>query len=396
MRLSLASTFFLMGFLMLTALSFGQRTRIQLERDKTNNRSKIEKASKILEETKEKKEASVGQLQALQEKIRRQQDLVNTLQKEADLVGNQLDRVSGITTSLEGDMRDLKNEYAEMIYQASKISYYDRMLFIFSSSSINELLLRLKYLENYSAVRREQIEVIIELKEELEVREASLRKLAEEKKKVLEENTREKNKLQSLIANKNTLVNQLNRQESRLRREIERRRNQMNRLEELIAEQLKKEAEMSAEVKTQLDASGVELSEKFKGSKKRLPWPIPSGFISGKYGKQPHPVLKNITVENLGIDIQTGQGETVRTVFQGEVSLITNIPGKGYVVFVQHGEYYTVYANMDQVMVDKGKTVKQGDPIGKVATGSDGTTELQFQVWRNNKHLNPEDWLKKQ
>ncbi|MNL53380.1 Murein DD-endopeptidase MepM [compost metagenome] len=98
-------------------------------------------------------------------------------------------------------------------------------------------------------------------------------------------------------------------------------------------------------------------------------------------------------VDNLGIDIQTTAGEPVRSVYDGTVLDVTELPGMGSVVAIQHGNYMTIYAKMTGVAVRAGQKVKARENIGRVATDSDGTSELQFQVWKNTSRLNPENWL---
>ncbi|WP_158023033.1 murein hydrolase activator EnvC family protein, partial [Hymenobacter coccineus] len=135
------------------------------------------------------------------------------------------------------------------------------------------------------------------------------------------------------------------------------------------------------------------VASNFAGNKGRLPWPVGRGFISQRFGRHPHPVLRHVVVENRGIDIQTGAGEPVRACFDGKVLTITSIAGMNTIVMIQHGDYFTVYAKMRTVSVSDGQRVRARDVIGTVAAGSDGTSELQFQVWHNSSNLNPESWL---
>ncbi|MCC3154450.1 murein hydrolase activator EnvC family protein, partial [Hymenobacter sp. BT770] len=135
------------------------------------------------------------------------------------------------------------------------------------------------------------------------------------------------------------------------------------------------------------------LSSSFAGNRGRLPWPVGRGFISQRFGRHPHPVLKNVTVENRGIDIQTGAGEAVRACFDGKVLTIANIAGMNTIVMIQHGDFFTVYAKLRSVNVHEGQRVSAREVIGTVATDGEGTSEVQFQVWHNSANLNPESWL---
>lgn len=135
------------------------------------------------------------------------------------------------------------------------------------------------------------------------------------------------------------------------------------------------------------------LASSFTASRARLPWPVTKGFISDHFGRKPHPVLKGIMVENQGVDIQTNAGEGVRSVYDGIVQDVTNMPGMNNVVAIQHGDYFTVYAKLKSVAVHVGQRVKAREPIGIVATDKSGVSEMQFQIWKEFTKLNPEQWL---
>ncbi|WP_460555330.1 murein hydrolase activator EnvC family protein, partial [Hymenobacter daeguensis] len=146
-------------------------------------------------------------------------------------------------------------------------------------------------------------------------------------------------------------------------------------------------------VRIALTPETAQLSSSFSGNRGRLPWPVARGFISQHFGRHPHPVLKHVTVENRGVDIQTGAGEPVRACFDGKVLTVTNIAGMNTIVMIQHGDFFTVYAKLRSVNVHEGQRVSAREVIGTVATDSEGTSEVQFQVWHNSANLNPESWL---
>jgi len=135
------------------------------------------------------------------------------------------------------------------------------------------------------------------------------------------------------------------------------------------------------------------LSSSFAGNRGRLPWPVGRGFISQRFGRHPHPVLRHVMVDNRGVDIQTGAGEPVRACFDGKVLTIATIAGMNTIVMIQHGDFFTVYAKLRSVSVHEGQRVSAREVIGTVATDGEGTSEVQFQVWHNAANLNPETWL---
>src|SRR5690606_30674881 len=106
----------------------------------------------------------------------------------------------------------------------------------------------------------------------------------------------------------------------------------------------------------------------------KFPWPA-SGFISQKFGKQNHPVLKGIILQNEGVNIQTKQNEKVISIFDGEVRSIAYIPTLGNTVIINHGEYYTVYSGLKEVFVKKGQKVITNQEIGQILNNSEGISE---------------------
>jgi murein DD-endopeptidase MepM/ murein hydrolase activator NlpD len=122
-------------------------------------------------------------------------------------------------------------------------------------------------------------------------------------------------------------------------------------------------------------------------------WPVASGFISSKFGQ--HQVYKQVKLENSGVEIQTKENELVRSVFDGEVRRVFFMPGMNNVVMIQHGQYFTVYARLKDVSVQAQQKVKSKEAIGTVFTNKEGVSELHFEIWKNDKKLDPEQWLYK-
>ncbi|HLS70042.1 MAG TPA: peptidoglycan DD-metalloendopeptidase family protein [Chitinophagaceae bacterium] len=138
------------------------------------------------------------------------------------------------------------------------------------------------------------------------------------------------------------------------------------------------------------------ISDNFTANKGKLPWPVNSGFISGKFGKHPHPVYKTVMTENNGIDITTSANAEVRAVSSGTVIRVMNIDG--YVVMINHGEYFTIYSNLSKANVSVGQKVDFKQGIGNAGRNSEGVPTINFQIWRvgeNNatQTVNPEHWI---
>ena len=136
------------------------------------------------------------------------------------------------------------------------------------------------------------------------------------------------------------------------------------------------------------------ISENFQGNKGKLPWPTERGIITGKYGKHQHPVLKQITTQNDGIDISTVEGASARALFDGVVSKVVAILGANYTVIIRHGNFLTVYQNLVDVRVTKGDQVSAKQSLGRIYTEKEtSSTILHIEIWREMTKQNPEDWL---
>lgn len=393
-RLLTIGLFFFLTALMLSTDAYSQdKSKSQLEKEKKENLQKIQEAQRILKQTTSEKQATLGQLTALNRQLEIRQEMIRTINKELELLKGEIEEVEVIMEALGDDLNNLKKEYAVMLYSAQKARHNNsRLAYLFSASTFRQFYMRLKYMEQYGEARRKQAEKIELVQKTLEAQQNIILVKTEEKNQLLDQQIQENASMMALRNKQNNTVAQLSKQESKLRREVAEGQKAVKRLENLIAEIVKEE--MARKNSAVASASEIrELSATFANNKKRLPWPVASGFVSGRFGKQPHPVLKGITIENQGVDIQTNKGESVRAVFNGKVTKVAYVPGMGSIVILQHGDYYTVYAKLKEANVKAGDSVQTNQAIGEVYTNRDGVSEVQFQVWKNNSNLNPQDWL---
>ena len=380
--------------LVIGCAAFGQKTKSQLETEKRENLKKIAEAEKILADTEKEKKVTVGQLRALNQQSSAREDLISSLSEEVGLLDNEIDDLSIIVRALQSDVEKLKKEYAAMIYSSFKANQgYSKLTFLFSAATFNQLFQRLKYLEQYADARKIQAKQIEEVSKELLDQRNQLEIKRGEQKTLLSQQIAENRKLVNLKDKQSRLVSQLSKRERELKDELENRKKAVKQLDDLIAEIVRKEIERSKSLSSAAIASGAELSGVFESNKNKLSWPVSPGFISQKFGKHPHPVLKGIVEDNPGINIQTSPNVPVKSVFDGKVIQKVYVPGMNNAVIIQHGEYYTLYAKLKEVNVKIGQTVGTNDVIGTVYTDSSGLSEVHFEVWKQRIKLNPEQWL---
>lgn len=372
-----------------------QKNKSQLQKEKQQNLEKIKETEKILSETSTKKTNSIGELNAVKERIKQQEQLINSIKGEMNVLDSEIGENNDIIRALEEDLRRLKKEYAAMLFAAQKANNSTtRLTFLFSAESFDQLIMRLRYMEQYSETRKLQADQILKVAEALggQVREIEVRRT--EKNKLLTEEEKENESLDNLRKKQNSIVRSLEKEEKKLKKDLAATKKAVAELDKLIEEIIREEAERAARSSKKTTEAVVALSSSFEQNKNKFPWPVSSGFVSQKFGRQNHPVLKGIIINNNGVNIQTKEDEKVKCIFEGEVSRIAFIQTMGNTVIIKHGDYLTVYAGLKEVFVRSGQKVSTNQEIGKVFSNTEGVSELRFQIFKNTTALDPQIWLK--
>lgn len=383
--------FFLLS-LSLNASYAQKKTKAQLQKEKQQNIEKIKEVEKILKETAAQKRNSIGELNALNQRILEQENLIISIKREINFLNGEIGENNDIIQALESDLKKLKKEYSAMLFAAQKANNSTtRLTFLFSSASFDQLVMRLRYMEQYGETRKLQAELITAVQEELSGQVKEIENQRTEKKKLLEDGVQENQNLADLRKQQNDLVKNLVKEEKKLKKDLEETKEAIARLDRLIENMIREEIEKEALAASK--SGKVILSSSFEENKNKLPWPVASGFISQKFGLQNHPVLKGIVLQNEGVNIQTKENEKVKCVFEGEVSKVAFVPSIGSTVLIKHGEYFTVYAGLKEVYVKEGQKVIVEQEIGKVISNYDGISELRFQIRKHTKALDPQTWL---
>ncbi len=393
---------FLLSVLFYTAQDvIGQNKRKELEQKKATLSKDIEYKNKLLKETARNKKKSLNQLVILKKKIGEREELIITLQSEVGLLEEEIEENKSTIVIMQQDIENVKDEYAELIQFAyQNRSNYDKVMYVFAAEDFNQAYKRLKYIQEYADYRKRQAETIQRLEKQLRAKNDSLEVHKVEKAALLNDLSSEKNTLANERAEQNKVYSELQSREKELKREIKKYEKEQRALqkaiERIIAEELRKarEASGSKGAEWALTPEAKALAANFTSNKGKLPWPVSKGVITQKYGVRAHPVLTHLKIRNNGVTISTEQGAQARAVFDGEVSMVTVIPGAGKAVIVRHGDYFTVYGNLSDVFVSSGDKITTKQVLGTVITDSD-KTEIQFEIRKgqNAETLDPSYWL---
>ncbi|MCC6725487.1 MAG: peptidoglycan DD-metalloendopeptidase family protein [Saprospiraceae bacterium] len=402
---------------LLAGAAIAQQSRKELEEKRKKLLRDIEQTSGLLKQTKEDKAATLSRYVTLQRQIHKREQLVETVKEEMSVLLDNIERTATVVVALSDDTERLKGEYAKIARHAyrQKLMRSD-LLFLLSAKSFNDAFRRWQYLRQYERYRQRQAKLIMETQQTLVDKIKSLEERKAEKEKLLTTEQRQSRMLGMEMQAKNQLLEELKGDEARLAHDLESKQAAANKLNKAIEKVIRDEmdrirreerAAASANASNSSSASGkatkptatpeVEsISSEFQGNRGRLPWPVKNGVITGRFGRQPHPTIPNIEIVNNGIDIQTDKGSQVRSVFEGTVVGTQFIPGFDYMVILQHGSYYTVYSNLEEVSVKKGDKVAIKQALGRVNTDAKtNTSEVHFEIWKEKTRLNPQEWVGK-
>lgn len=394
------SFFLLSVFLFLIVLANGQSLdELRKKKEKTNEQ--IRYTTKLLEEARKNEKQTLNKYKILNKQIELRTSLITGINSEVGVLADFIDQNAWLVSSLNSDLEELKKEYAGMIVFAQKNqTNYSKLIFVLSANSFNQAYKRLMYLRQYTDYRKRQAELIQWIRDLIQVKVSRLEKQRSEKETLLHTKKREADQLNQEKKQQGNYLTTLQKKQKEFEKKLREQQqieNQLSReIQRIIAEEVNK-AKASGKTSYEMTPEQKLVSGQFEQNKRRLPWPVERGVITDHFGIHEHAVLKNIQVQNNGIDISTAHGAIARSVFAGEVSRVFKVTGGNVAVIIRHGKYLTVYSNLVNVLVKSGDKVSLKQTIGTIGTDADddSKTVLKFQIWKESEKLDPEGWIAK-
>ncbi len=420
----------------------GKNPKKDLENKKKKINEEINEINSMLNETKANKKSSIGALVNINIKLEKRQDLINTINAQIRELNKEIRQNESQIEQLKNNLEKLKREYARMIIVAQRNQdSYSALMFIFSSENFNQAYSRLKYMQQYSEFRKKQAAEIINTQSLLLAKLNELKDQRHEKNILLGNEEEEKQNLSSEKIEQEQVLTELQKKEKELKAELEKKKQDAIQLQiaikRMIEAEIRRKAEEAAKaealaaaarkakeekarderkknnkggkneasaplkpekkenpVMPELTEEAEALSADFSNNRGKLPWPVAKGIICETYGEHEHPAIKGFMMFNNGVEICATKGTQARAVFEGEVTGIAVSPTGGKLVIIRHGEYLSVYSNLDDVLVKTGQKVSVKQPIGSVMHNEDeGKTSMNLQIWKGQKTMDPSGWL---
>lgn len=403
-NIRLGARLLLVFFLLLLASSpaFPQKTKgkskTQLQNEITSLQKEISTANQLLKKTTSDKEMTLNEVSILDKKIRQRQRLIKAYNEQIAVLDEEIKAGQNNIQTLNADLAKTRKEYAKMVSFAYRNrSHYNNLGFVFAADDFNQAFQRLRYIRQINDARKVKINQITgterRITSELEAnrlaREQQAEMLADEKEQqaALQQ---EREELRRQVAN-------LKKKEGSLQQDIKNKQQQAKKLQKAIDDIIAEEVRAAKERRRkeeEISPSEVTLSANFVSNKGKLPWPVERGVVSSSFGKHTSVISDKVTITNNGIDIATTEGTKARAVFDGEVTSVTQLTGSNTVVIIRHGEYFSVYSNLENVTVKRGDIVKTKESLGTVHTSkTENKTELHFEILKETNRQNPAHWL---
>lgn len=422
----------------------------QLEQQRNELKEQIAASETLLQSTKKDVKSQLADLALITGQIDERQKYLNTIESDVQTIQQEVDRLQTELSRLEKELADKKAKYERSVkYMYRNKSIQEKLMFIFSADNLTQMYRRMRYVREYADFQRLQGIQVQRKQQQVTAKQRTLVASRKAKEELLAQGEVEKQKLQEQEQQRKTLVASLQKKQRSLQSELNKQRKsanklnaQIDRLIEIEIEKARKreeerkaaEARRLAEEKRLAEARAAEARRKeaartetsgrkeedavitpatpkmdaykvdsddrtlvssFEKNRGALPVPITGPYvIVGHYGQYDVPGLRNVRLDNKGIDIKGQAGANARAIFDGEVSAIFQYNGLTNVL-VRHGNYISVYCNLQSVQVQKGSKIHTRDIIGKIHTNAEGNTILHFQLRKETAKLNPEVWIRR-
>lgn len=406
--------------LLMAGTSYGQVTSEKLKNEQKRLERKISDTKLLLKKSQNNTASSLNELKVMDNQIRYREQLLKNYDNQIRGAELKVEKKEQQIESLKTRVKLLKDQYKKLLlYGYKHRNKYGKMMYIFSADSYFEAVKRNKYLEKIAEIQKKQFILIKQHQALIGEEITSIEDEKTLKMVVIDEKKKEKKSIQNDKVKQEEIYKEFKHEEESILAALKKSQKDKAVLQNRIAEAIRKEIAAAEERRRKLAAAkktetsttetaantvsfaetkeSAALSRSFEGNRGKLPWPVQKGTVTEKFGKNAHPTLKNVFTNNRGIDISAPKNAQVRAVFEGEVTSVLNIPGAGKVVIVKHGNYRTVYSNLQESYVQKGDKVKTKGIVGSLLVKDSNISVAHFEIHKVSggavNCLNPSLWV---
>ena len=359
-------------------------------------RNQIKELESSLDLRKQEVDNVENLIESLDLKMNLTEKLIRSLNREEMMINARIINTTEDITEKERELLLLRQNMVEQVRTLYKYGISTPLEDFISKKDVNESFYKQKYLQIVLETERDLSGRIDTLLSQLHVKKLNLESDLSQKKEILIENESENKRLETDKALREKMLVQLRNDEKLLSWKLEEKKELASKIEEMIKNLI---ADKQMALKREQDLAKIRKEKKrlgdnyFTTMKGQLTWPV-EGKIVEQFGLRYNEESKT-WIENPGIDIESVPGAKVVPVMDGMISTITFLRGYGNVVIIDHGgKYYTVYGNVEKILVKENDYVDELTSFAVVGENGDNGSNLHFEVWEKQKKLDPEDWLK--
>ncbi len=409
--------------------SFAQSKSEQLQAEQKKLEKKLSSTKTLLDKAKKNTTSSLNELKLIENQVKSREALVQNVDNQIRGTELSLQSKGSEVKELGTRIEKLKARFKKMMLYAYKHrNKYGKMMYIFSAHNYFEAVKRNSYLNKIAEIQQKQYKVIQQNKLSLHKELKDISEIKKSQEQLLQTKLLERDMVLQDKQKKEQTLAKLKKDEGKLTAELKAAEKQKAEIQKKIKKAIEQEIAATAAKEKKAASSSktttktttttktsdkapekkvVEVTEtkesaalgkNFEANKGKLPWPVLKGALVEAYGKNPHPTLSGVFTNNNGVDIGAPKNSQVRAVFEGEVTSVISIPGAGKCVIIKHGNYRTVYSNLQEAYVSVGAKVSTKQSIGSLLSDSDSNlSTVHFEIHQvvdgAAVKMNPSLWL---
>ena len=384
-------------------------------------RKDIDRQNKILLSTQDDVNSQLRDLKVLEDRISWQKELLDVMRGEVNAIEQDIEQIGADIAIQEERVAESREEYAEALRRARKYGKAkSKLAFIMAADDFRTMTRRYRYANTYMDAHARLAKSLQAQIDILDKKNSELQHIRDERAAALKEEETVAAELQEMEKAQQKNVNDLKKKSSKLKAEIKKKQQDLDKQNRLIDKEIdrilkeeeaarkKAEAERKKSAGSKpskgnagkkssyaSDAGVAAMTGSFEKNKKKMPIPITGSYVVvERYGTQNVIGSNGVKLKNNGITFEGTSGAKARCIFDGDVLRVLD-EGNYHFVLIRHGDYMTVYCNIEKLNVKEGDKVKAGDILGTVGIDpKHNVPRMQFQMRKKRTILDPAQWLK--
>gem|GEM_PF-352297 len=366
-------------FCCIISITLSAQDREQLEQERMQVIESIEATDDLIASSEADRQKGIATLVALRGQIDQRNTLLNNIKQSISAAEFEIEFNLATLDSLTQRVKSIKDQYAILL----RSKYVRRLIgskwiTIFSTSNINKAFLRWNYYRQFDTYRESKIKEIESIRKIVAQKNKEIKKHALENSALIQEQQQQNSELQKRIEQQNELIKELQKDKTILQSQL------------LVIKEARESLNQAIESRVINELSGVKIgSDRGKSNesnpvivKGKIMLPITNGYI------------ENFSISDEDktstISLSVAKGARVISIAPGRVVSVKDVSGFGRMIILQHGDYYSVYAKMNNVIVSVGNRVEKNTVLGSVDSTEN---KLHFELWKDKVRLDANKWI---